>query len=143
MTSGSASRASTYQKIVIRNDKDKEANLAGKVISFNYFESVYSPEITANLIFVDASGSIKANKAQDTQERAGSIKSSLPIIGDEELEFIINSKSGTLDFSKKPLRVISAPIITEESNRQNVFLSLVSKPGVETKPIKLISGKLE
>ena len=135
MTSGSASRASTYQKIVIRNDKDKEANLAGKVISFNYFESVYSPEITANLIFVDASGSIKANKAQDTQERSGSIKSSLPIIGDEELEFIINSKSGTLDFSKKPLRVISAPIITEESNRQNVFLSLVSKPGVDTTPL--------
>jgi hypothetical protein len=135
MTSGSASRASTYQKIVIRNDKDKEANLAGKVVSFNYFESVYSPEITANLIFVDASGSIKADKAQDTQERSGSIKSSLPIIGDEELEFIINSKSGTLDFSKKPLRVISAPIITEESNRQNVFLSLVSKPGVDTTPL--------
>ena len=98
---------------------------------------MYSPEITANLIFVDASGSIKADKAQDTQERSGSIKSSLPIIGDEDLEFIINSKSGTLDFSRKnrPLRVISAPVVTEESNRQSVFLSLVSQTGVDTKPL--------
>lgn len=138
MSSESASRASTYQKIVIRNSKDKEANLAGKVVSFNYFESVYSPEITANLIFVDASGSIKADKAQDTQERSGSIKSSLPIIGDEDLEFIINSKSGTLDFSRKnrPLRVISAPVVTEESNRQSVFLSLVSNATIDNLEIK-------
>ena len=37
--SESASRASIYEKMIIRNDK-KEANLVGKVASFNYFESV-------------------------------------------------------------------------------------------------------
>ena len=133
--SGSASRASIYEKMIIRNDK-KEANLVSKVVSFNYFESVYSPEITANLIFLDASGAIKADKAQDTQERLGSIKSSLPIVGDEDLEFKIRSKSGILDFSKKPLRVNSAPIISENSNRQSVFLSLVSNVTLDNLEIK-------
>ena len=133
--SGSASRASIYEKMIIRNDK-KEANLITKISSFNYFESVYSPEVTANLVFVDASGSLKADKAQDTQERLGSIKSSLPIVGDEDLEFKIKSKSGTLDFSKKPLRVNSAPIISEDSNRQSIFLSLISNATIDNLEIK-------
>ena len=143
--SGSASRASIYEKMIIRNDK-KEANLVGKVVSFNYFESVYSPEVTANLIFVDASGAIKADKAQDVQERLGSIKSSLPIVGDEDLQFIIKSKSETLDFSRKPLRVNSSPVISGDSNRQSVFLSLVSKSGISNEEIKnaciLYQGKI-
>ena len=64
--SGSASRASIYEKMLLRNkNTNKEASLVGKVVSFNYFESVYSPEITANLIFLDASGSIKADKEQE------------------------------------------------------------------------------
>ena len=100
--SGSASRASTYEKMLLRNkNKNKEASLVGKISSFNYFESVYSPEVTANLIFLDASGSIKADKAQDIQERLGTIKSSLPIVGEEDLEVLIRSKSGTLNFTKK------------------------------------------
>ena len=49
--SGSASRASIYEKMIIRNDK-KEANIVAKISSFNYFESVYSPEVTANLVFL-------------------------------------------------------------------------------------------
>ena len=59
MSNGSASRASIYEKMTISNDS-KEADISAKTASFNYFESVYSPEITANLIFLDASGSIKA-----------------------------------------------------------------------------------
>ena len=126
--SGSASRASIYEKMLLRNkNTNKEASLVGKVVSFNYFESVYSPEITANLIFLDASGSIKADKEQDVQERSGTIKSSLPIVGDEDLEVLIRSKFGKLDFTRKPLRVNTAPTISIDANRQTVFLSFVSK----------------
>ena len=133
--SGSASRASIYEKMTISNDS-KEADISAKTVSFNYFESVYSPEITANLIFLDASGSIKADKAQDTQERLGSIKSSLPIIGEEKLIFKVKSKSKTLDFSKKPLVVNTSPVISEDANRQSVFISLVSKPAIDNEQIK-------
>ena len=67
MSNGNASRSSTYEKMTISNDS-KEADISAKTQSFNYFESVYSPEITANLIFLDASGSVKAEKNQDVQE---------------------------------------------------------------------------
>ena len=135
--SGSASRASLYEKLLLRNNStNKEANLVGKVVSFNYFESVYSPEITANLIFLDASGSIKADKEQDVQERSGTIKSSLPIVGDEDLEVLIRSKFGKLDFTRKPLRVNTAPTGSIDANRQTVFLSFVSKPAIDNEEIK-------
>ena len=145
MSNGSASKPSIYEKMIISNDS-KQADISAKTSSFNYFESVYSPEITANLIFLDASGSIKAEKNQDVQERLGSIKSSLPIIGEEELIFKVTSKSGTLDFSQKPLRVNTSYVVAQDANRQSVFLSLVSKPGIDNEEIKnacvLYKGKI-
>ena len=126
--SGSASRASIYEKMLLRNkNTNKEASLVGKISSFNYFESVYSPEVTANLIFLDASGSIKADKSQDIQERLGTIKSSLPIVGEEDLEVLIRSeKSGRLNFTKKPLRVNTAPTGSDRS---------ILTPFIESSPI--------
>ena len=136
--SGSAARASNYAKMII--DKNgKTANIAGKTISFNYYESVYSPEITATLVFLDSDLSVKADRDQDTQERKGSIKNSLPIEGYEDVDVIIESKSGTLNFTKdkeNSLTIHSAPIITQESNRQSVFLSLKSNPATDNLDIK-------
>jgi len=135
---GSAARASTYAKIII-NKNGKTANLVGKTISFDYYESVYSPEITATLVFLDADLSVKADRDQDTQERKGSIKNSLPIEGYEDVDVIIESKSGTLNFTKdteNSLTIHSAPIITQESNRQSVFLSLKSNPATDNLDIK-------
>ena len=145
MSVGSASRASLYTRMVINKD-GKTANIAGKTAAFNYFESVYSPEVTANLIFVDASGSIQAGKDQDTQERLGSIKSALPITGGENVEVRIESKSGTLDFTRNPLKVDAVPSTTQESNREAIFLSLVSNPTLQNleikDPCKTYTGKI-
>jgi len=133
--SGSAARASKYAKMVINKD-GKTANIAGKTTSFDFYESVYSPEVTATLVFFDAADSIEAGKDQDTQNRKGSIKNSLPITGYEDLEVKIESKSGTLNYTKNPLKIISAPIVSQESNRQSVFLSLKSSPAIENYDIK-------
>ena len=145
MSVGSASRASLYTRMVINKD-GKTANIAGKTATFNYFESVYSPEVTANLIFVDAGGSIQAGKDQDTQERLGSIKSALPITGGENVEVRIESKSGALDFTRNPLKVDAVPSTTQESNREAIFLSLVSKPTLQNleikDPCKTYTGKI-
>ena len=135
MSVGSASRASLYTRMIINRD-GKTANIAGKTATFNYFESVYSPEVTANLIFVDAGGSIQADKDQDTQGRLGSIKSALPITGGENVEVRIESKSGTLDFTRNPLKVDAVPSTTQESNREAIFLSLVSNPTLQNLEIK-------
>ena len=79
---GSAARASIYEKMVINKD-GKTANIVAKTVSFDYYESLYSPEVTGALIFFDAGASVQAGKEQDTQERRGSIKNSLPITGSE------------------------------------------------------------
>ena len=145
MSVGSASRASLYTKMIINRD-GKTANIAGKTATFNYFESVYSPEVTANLIFVDAGASIQAGKDQDTQERLGSIKSSLPITGGENVEVRIESKSGTLDFTRNPFKIDAVPSTTQESNREAIFLSLVSNPTLQNleikDPCKTYTGKI-
>ena len=135
MSVGSASRASLYTQMTINKD-GKTANIVGKTLTFNYFESLYSPTVTANLIFVDAGGSIEADKDQDTQGRLGSIKSSLPLTGGENLEVKIESKSGTLDFTRSPLKVDAVPSTASESNREAIFLSLVSNPTLENLEIK-------
>ena len=65
--SGSASRASIFEVMNIKNDK-KQANLTARTFEFSYYESVYSPEITAFLRYIDSSGALKADKEQDIQE---------------------------------------------------------------------------
>jgi len=154
MSSGSASRASLYtvmeiQKLVKSGRASsgfKKADISGRTVVFNYFESLYSPEVTANLIFVDAGGSLQADKDQDTQERLGSIKSSLPITGEERVAIKIESKSGILNFTKNPLRVDEVPSTTSESNRESIFLSLISDPllrNLEIKdPTKTYTGRI-
>ena len=144
MSAGSASRASLYTKMEIQKFQKsgrssstiKRADISGRTVVFNYFESLYSPEVTANLIFVDAGGSIQAEKDQDTQERLGSIKSSLPITGEEKVSIKIESKSGILDLTKNPLKVDAVPSTTSESNREAIFLSLVSNPTLQNLEIK-------
>ena len=134
---GSAARASIYEKMVINKD-GKTANIVAKTVSFDYYESLYSPEVTGALIFFDAGASVKAGKEQDTQERRGSIKNSLPITGSEEVQVKIKSKSGILSI---PFTVNGAPILNQESQRESVYLSLKSKSTYENLDIKDPSKK--
>ena len=197
----SASRASLYEilelhKEIEENNETRKVSLVGKTVSFNYFESVYSHDITANLTFLDAGGSVKANSEQDKQERFTSIKSGLPIEGGEKLFFsiktLMNAKmiylfnkvkdalnptqslvdrafnvvegsndsfiSGTLSrreandgflrlaFLSDPLIVTGSPVVASESNRQIVFLPLVSNPAIKNeqslKETKTYKGKI-
>ena len=84
----SASRASIYEILELHKEVTddqgevtdiKKVSLVGKVVGFNYFESVYSHDVTANITFLDAGGSVQADSEQDKQERNTSIKSGLPI----------------------------------------------------------------
>ncbi len=83
----SAVRASIYAHMEI-NKNGKVADIKGKTVSFDYYESVYSPVITAKLIFTDAGGSITADKAQDSNERRTNIKDGLPITQGEDVKKI-------------------------------------------------------
>ena len=122
-----AAAASNYEILSIIKD-GKRVRLEGKTTSFDYYESVLSPNITASLTFVDTGGSVVYDNDYDKQERLGSIYNALPITSGEKIEFkITNPSSGTLNFEKNPLIVNGASNLNQSSNDNMVLLSLLSQ----------------
>ena len=131
------SSAAKYQLFTITKN-NKTFPLQSKVVRFDYYESLLSPNITATMIFVDSGlvekgdELVKYGKEYDKQERPGTLYNALPIVGDgsEEIKFKIASALGTLDFSKTPLYVNGASNPDQSSTRESVILSLVSKSAI-------------
>ena len=133
----SSAEAAKYQLFTITKN-GKVIQLQSKVVSFDYYESLLSPNITATLTYVDTGvvekgqQDVRYDKKYDSQERVGTIYNALPITGtgDEEIKFKITSGLGTLDFSKTPLYVSGSSNPDQESNRETVVLNLVSKSAI-------------
>lgn len=120
-----ASKSSIYEEITLDKNGTRVA-LEGRTVDFKYYESIFSPQITASLTYIDTGDAIQAGTSVDTQERYGTIRNSLPITGKENLEFKIKGLLGTLDFTSNPLIVSEAPSLAQEFNREVVTLKLVS-----------------
>lgn len=113
-------RPSLYDKFLI--DKDgTTVDIKEAVTSFSYYESLFSPNITANVTFVDTGNSLSASSEQDTQERVGTVFSSLPIRGKEAVKIIVRNESGTLDFDSYPLYVTAASVPQEKIQNKLSF----------------------
>jgi len=124
-------RPSPYDQILIENDT-RSVDIKLATTTFSYYESLFSPHITATLSFVDTGNSIRAENTQDTQERVGTVFSSLPIRGKETVKAIIRSESGgSLDFSNYPLYVTGVVAPKDEFSRQVVLLNLSSESAIK------------
>ena len=101
----------------------KTVQIEGKTIDFNYFESIYSPMITAQATIIDTGDSVL-----DDKDRLGTIKDALPIVGDgtEFLTFKIATSNSTLT-TKQPMTITGSPLSMDQSERQVLNLPLVSK----------------
>ena len=122
----SANAASKYEEITISRTKKKTGqgsqgktttkSVNGKETRFSYYESLYSPVVTAKVIYIDT---------------GESTKNQLEISGNEDVRFKIQSKYGTLDFNRQSgnsgMKVKGSPQTGREANREAVFLDLVSK----------------
>ena len=122
---------SNYQ--VLRMEKSDENNpqsigVEGKVISFNYYESIYSPMITANATIVDTGDSVV-----DKRGNLATIKDGFPLEhdGTETFKFKISNENGTIT-SLKPLVVTASPVTLDQSTRQVLTLELKSKFSIES-----------
>ena len=106
----------------------KTAELEGKTVRFDYFESIYSPMVTAKTTIVDTGDS-----ATDERDNLGTIRDAFPIVGDgtEFITFEIVTGSGTLK-TKQPMAVTGAPITLDQNQRQILTLPLVSKYSIDT-----------
>ena len=129
-----AASPAQYQILTLTKDGNTPIRLDGKTVSFDYYESLLSPNITAIMTFVDTGGSTSYNTDFHPQgdKKLGTIYNALPLTGDgsEEIKFKIVSGLGTLDFSKTPLYVNSAINPDQDSQRESVTLSLVSKSAI-------------
>jgi hypothetical protein len=115
-----------YDILTISRD-GKEATLKGKTTSFDYYESLLSPNVTATMTFVDTGGSIIYDQKYDRQERVGSVYNALPITGGEKVSFKIDSSLGVINFENNPFFVNGAINPGQESQRETIVLSLFSK----------------
>ena len=118
----SAVSPSKYNRIELQKKGKKPVELKGGVVSIDYYEGLYSPTVTANVMYMDAGGNL-----EDDKNKLTSVKEALPITGLEDLFFNITNETGELKFIKKDaFKVSKAPVMTRESNRQAVLLSVVS-----------------
>ena len=122
---------SNYQ--ILRMEKSDENNpqsigVEGKTISFNYYESIYSPMITANATIVDTGDSVV-----DKRGNLATIKDGFPLEhdGTETLIFKISNENGTLT-TLEPLVVTASPVTLDQSTRQVLTLELKSKFSIES-----------
>ena len=122
---------SNYQ--ILRMEKSDENNpqsigVEGKTISFNYYESIYSPMITANATIVDTGDSVV-----DKRGNLATIKDGFPLEhdGTETLTFKIANENGTLT-TLEPLVVTASPVTLDQSTRQILSLELRSKFSIDS-----------
>ena len=120
-------QASNYEIFDLISEGKETIPVQGKVVSFTYYESIFLPYISANLIIADAGDSVNYPPEIDRQERVGSIFNAYGIKGGEKIQFRIGNESGTLDFSKKSLIVKKSANVKKESNRDIMTLDLVSE----------------
>jgi hypothetical protein len=133
-----AAQASTYELLQIEKngvvvDITGTDPYGARTTSFDYYESLLSPNSTAVLSLIDVGGS--APSSYDKQNRRGTLDSALPLTGDVNVRFkITNSATGkTLDFTRKPFVLDKKISPSDESNRQGMILSLVSSTASKNK----------
>ena len=127
----SAAGASNYTIFQIKK-KDLEVPIQGKILNFNYYESIYSPMVTGSIAIEDTGGSVENDLGI-----LATIKDGMKITGFEEVSFLVTTRYGELDFTKYPLIVTGSPANLDESNRQVALLNMVSKTEIlsSSKPL--------
>ena len=127
----SAAGASNYTLFQIKK-KDLEVPIQGKILNFNYYESIYSPMVTGSIALEDTGGSVENDLGI-----LATIKDGMKITGFEEVSFIVTTRYGELDFKNYPLIVTGSPANLDESNSQVGLLNMVSKTEIlsSSKPL--------
>jgi hypothetical protein len=147
-----AAAASAYEVFQIEKN-GKVVDISGtdpygpKPTSFDYYESLLSPNVSAVLSLMDIGGSSQYDSKYNKQSGYGTLNSAFLLSGDINVSFKITSKSGSdvLDFTKNPLIFDKQINPSQESNREGIVIGLVSraaKTNMETAIQKSYRGKI-
>lgn len=123
-TQAAAAQASNYSFLSVKREGRKPVNIQGKTVNLDYYESVYSPTVTASITELDSGGSVFSQK----DGIRGTLKDALPIEGFEDVAFQIQTLFGRLDYYTRnlPFKVTGTPNIIEDGINQSILLRLVS-----------------
>ena len=133
----SASEASLYEEMILEsNDRSKTVDLKLGTISFDYFENLFSPTITAKVRVFNTGDTVAVEGEKERQ----SIYNGLPLRGGERLSFKIldHGKTGKgdekkgLDFTDPTQNLIVSSIVDviSENQRESFQLNLVSREAI-------------
>jgi hypothetical protein len=134
---------SIYERLVLEsNDRSRTIDISTGAISFDYYEDIFSPTITAKIKIVNTGNTIVAEGGTGRQ----SIYNGLPLRGGERVLAKIAGNSAFnpgLDFSKKVedyLYVSSITDVISETNQESFTLHLVSREAITNETTR-VSGK--
>tara|TARA_B100000927_G_C16457960_1_gene466645 strand:+ start:161 stop:1582 length:1422 start_codon:yes stop_codon:yes gene_type:complete len=106
---------------------EKKVNIEGKILGFNYYESIYSPMVTASFLMQSTGGDTSG-----VDDFAGTLKDAAKIRGFEEVLIKVKNESGVLDWTKKKRRfkIIGSPFNVDDPQKQTAYFSMVSMNGL-------------
>jgi hypothetical protein len=119
-----------------------EIELSGGFITFEYYESLMSPHITAKIAFIDTGKAVLAGATQDAAERLGTLQSSVPTLKNKNVHIKISHPSNppgvsNLDFETDPLVISDISTRIEGNKMQLIGLELTSKYARDNKKLHL------
>ena len=111
---------------IASNDGGKTAELIGGIIKLQYFESLLSDTVSANILYVDTGGAIDGKTVLD----------GLPLVGGEKSRFIIEDNQGTeLEVT---LYANDITPLSDDTHGQLILISSVSKECLTNEKVRLV-----
>ena len=140
------SERSIFEQVTIEsNDQSQDINLIAGVMGLEYFENIFSPNITAKMLILNTGDSIEGEDG-----KMQSVYNGLPLRGGERVAIKIKANADTnagLDFSETYKDYLHVGAITNVSQNEQIetfTLQLVSRESISNEtirvPIKFSTG---
>ena len=122
---------------------EKTIDLKLGVVKFNYYEDLFSPTVTAQMIIVSAGGATKTDANGKGAEVLGTVYSGLPIRGGERVRIKIkpNSKNNIaleFDTPEKYLYVSNVARQFSDGSKEIFTLDLVSREAITNETSRVV-----
>ena len=120
-----------------------EVDIKGKVVGFNYYESLYSPMVTASFVELDTGGTV----GDIEDDFAGTFKDGLKIEGFERVQVQVRTSYNSVEWDKvdRQFVITGSPYNVDTSTKQSAYFPMVSVNAITaaSKPVpKNHKGKI-
>ena len=120
-----------------------EVDIKGKVVGFNYYESLYSPMVTASFVELDTGGTV----GDIEDDFAGTFKDGLKVEGFEKVKVQVRTSYSSVewDLDNRQFVITGSPYNVDTSTKQSAYFPMVSVNAITaaSKPVpKNHKGKI-